>query len=250
MWVVQVVRESDGLSAAAPQVIPDNEKVRMRLPAAPCTCQPPALLPVLLPQAGLGEFGLPSLFLDTTLTTATSASTSPPSAHPPPGVQEEIKTHITDLMLSAQPRVRAQLSEALSIISSHDFPARWQGLLPHLIAKLGTEDMQLANGVLSTADSIFQRYRNQYMTPELSNELEYSQQLVRPLLAELQLLSRAAAELAAAGGGGDVAALQLVLSNVQLVCSTFYSLNSPGLTDVRACCGLLCGCGRGRVRVL
>ena len=62
-------------------------------------------------------------------------------------------------MLSAPPRVRAQLSEALAIISSHDFPAKWQGLLPHLVEKLGGGDPQLVNGVLSTADSIYQRYR-------------------------------------------------------------------------------------------
>lgn len=62
-------------------------------------------------------------------------------------------------MLSAPPRVRAQLSEALSLISSHDFPARWPSLLPHLVEKLGSDDPQLVNGVLSTADSIYQRYR-------------------------------------------------------------------------------------------
>lgn len=48
-----------------------------------------------------------------------------------------MKAHITDLMLSAPPRVRAQLSEALSIISSHDFPAKWPSLLPHLVDKMG-----------------------------------------------------------------------------------------------------------------
>lgn len=58
--------------------------------------------------------------------------------------QEEIKTHITDLMLSAPPRVRAQLREALSLISGHDFPGRWQGLLPYLIQKLSSDDLQLA----------------------------------------------------------------------------------------------------------
>ena len=71
-----------------------------------------------------------------------------------------MKAHITDLMLSAPPRVRAQLSEALSIISSHDFPARWQTLLPHLVDKMASPDQQLVNGVLSTADSIYQRYRH------------------------------------------------------------------------------------------
>lgn len=62
-------------------------------------------------------------------------------------------------MLSAPPRVRAQLSEALSIISQHDFPARWPSLLPHLVDKLGSADPAVVNGVLSTADSIYQRYR-------------------------------------------------------------------------------------------
>lgn len=146
----------------------------------------------------------------------------------PDAEKDAIKAHITDLMLRAPPRVRAQLSEALSIVSSHDFPARWQGLLPHLVQKLaaGADDPPLANGVLSTADSIYQRYRNQFMTPELSSELEYSQQLVKPLLAALQATSRRVAEAT-----GDAAALHLLLSNVQLIASIFYSLNSPGLTE-------------------
>lgn len=62
-------------------------------------------------------------------------------------------------MLCAPPRVRAQLAEALSIISSHDFPAKWPALLPHLVSKLGSGGPQAINGVLSTADSIYQRYR-------------------------------------------------------------------------------------------
>jgi hypothetical protein len=41
-------------------------------------------------------------------------------------LQEQIKGLITSLMLSAPPPVRAQLSEALTIISGHDFPSRWQ----------------------------------------------------------------------------------------------------------------------------
>lgn len=41
-------------------------------------------------------------------------------------MQDLIKHLITSLMLSTPPRVRAQLSEALTIISTHDFPAKWQ----------------------------------------------------------------------------------------------------------------------------
>jgi exportin-2 (importin alpha re-exporter) len=89
----------------------------------------------------------------------------------PDAEKEQVKSHITDLMLSAPPRVRSQLSEALSIISSHDFPARWQSLLPHLVDKLASPDPQLVNGVLSTADSIYQRYRCEALGSGIGPEL-------------------------------------------------------------------------------
>lgn len=141
--------------------------------------------------------------------------------------KEQIKAHIIDLMLSAPPRVRAQLSEALTIISQHDFPRRWQGLLPQLLEKLKVEDPAVLNGVLTTADSIYQRYRGQFMSDSLSQELAYSQQLVRPLLATAQNLT-AACTVAASSGS---ASLPLLLSNARLTLSVFYSLNSPGLTE-------------------
>lgn len=83
------------------------------------------------------------------------------------------------------------------------------------------------------------------MTDQLSEELEYSQALVRPLLGCLQALSKRVVELGAgaraAGAAGPAAeALRLLLSNVQLVASIFYSLNSPGLTDVGALGALPC----------
>lgn len=45
----------------------------------------------------------------------------------------------------------------------------------------------------------------------------------------LQAQSKKVAEL---GPAGPADQLRLLLSNVQLVASIFYSLNSPGLTDV------------------
>ena len=143
--------------------------------------------------------------------------------------KEQIKTHIIDLMLSAPPRVRAQLSEALTIISQHDFPRKWEGLLPQLIAKLSAEDPSVLNGVLTTADSIYHRYRDQYLNQELNEELQYSQKLVRPLLAVCQRVTVACQTAAAGGAGSD--ALPVLLDNARLVLSIFYSLNSPGLTE-------------------
>jgi hypothetical protein len=69
------------------------------------------------------------------------------------------------------------------------------------------------------------------MTDQLSEELQYSQALVQPLLACLQALSKQVAEASAAGAAATDK-LRLLLSNVRLAASIFYSLNSPGLTDV------------------
>jgi exportin-2 (importin alpha re-exporter) len=100
-----------------------------------------------------------------------------------------VKGSITGLMLSAPPAVRAQLSEALTIVSAHDFPAAWPALLPDLVSRLRGADAGEVRSVLETANAIFKRYRNQFMTDALSAELQYSQQLVEPLLAVLRRLT-------------------------------------------------------------
>ena len=138
--------------------------------------------------------------------------------------KETIKAHIIDLMLSSPPRVRAQLSEALTIISHHDFPAKWTGLLPQLLKNLSTPDQVLLSGVLVTADAIFHRYRGQFMSDSLSAELEYSQQVVQPLLSVLQSLT----DKLPRTSDND---LRMLLENVRAIASMFYSLNSPGLTE-------------------
>lgn len=142
--------------------------------------------------------------------------------------QEQIKGLITGLMLSTPPVVRSQLSEALSIISEHDFPARWQGLLPQLIDRLKSGDINTMNGVLETLNSIYKRYRNQLgLSGKLNEELTYSQQLIVPLWEALKSLSAALQSTS-----GDTSRTKQTLSNIRLVCRIFYSLNSPGLTQV------------------
>lgn len=67
------------------------------------------------------------------------------------------------------------------------------------------------------------------MTDALSTELEYSQALVVPLLDTLRALGSRLGEV-----GGDGGALRTLLSCARLVASVFHSLNSPGLTEVKA----------------
>lgn len=69
------------------------------------------------------------------------------------------------------------------------------------------------------------------MTEGLSKELEYCQQAVKPLLAALQRTT-AALPAAAVNAAADAAPLRLLLSSARLACRVFYSLNSPGLTEV------------------
>jgi hypothetical protein len=102
-------------------------------------------------------------------------------------IQEQIKSLLTGLMVSTPPLVRAQLSEGLSVISSYEFPAKWPTLLPELISRLEAGDAGTVHGVLETANSIYKRYRNQFMSTALSDELSYSQQFVQPLLKSLQV---------------------------------------------------------------
>jgi exportin-2 (importin alpha re-exporter) len=89
--------------------------------------------------------------------------------------QAQIKTLLTGLMLSTHQLIRAQLSEALSIISSHDFPAEWPTLLPELVERLQTADLATINGVCHTANSILKRYRDKVRTDPLVAELDKTQ---------------------------------------------------------------------------
>ncbi|KAA6426654.1 MAG: cellular apoptosis susceptibility chromosome segregation 1 [Trebouxia sp. A1-2] len=155
----------------------------------------------------------------------------------PESEKEQIKGLITGLMLSTPPVVRAQLSEALSIISEHDFPTRWQGLLPQLIDRLKTGDAATINGVLETLNSIYKRYRSQFMTGKLNEELKYSQQLIVPLWETLKGLS-----LQLQSNSADLTRTKQILSSIRLEMEdtlagwfaefhTFMVYDNPALAD-------------------
>ena len=112
--------------------------------------------------------------------------------------RDTLKLHLVDLMCASPPDVQKQMAEAgrrtthiyqlltyvvilmyiviiiitvvlflfvgryvkkVSIISKHDFPAKWPSLIPHLSSKLSTPDLLVIKGVMITANSIFKRFR-------------------------------------------------------------------------------------------
>ena len=141
--------------------------------------------------------------------------------------KHEIRTHVVQIMMSAPPKVRVQVSEALTIISDTDFPERWPTLLPALVERMegAVENQQVdvnaMKGVLGTLDSVLKRFRGQYID-NIAKDLEYCQQVIGPLLRAAGLLTAQVV----AGNGQDAVAVE----DATLLLSVFYSLNSPGLT--------------------
>lgn len=142
--------------------------------------------------------------------------------------KEEIKANIVNLMLSSPPRIQAQISDALSNISKHDFPAKWANLLPELVQKLNSQDYSVVNGILEAANSIFKRFQFQFKSQELYEELKYCLDMfVNPMLA----LFLRTGELVSSNGHNPPVLKQLIESQ-RLMCEIFYSLNYQELPEV------------------
>ena len=76
-------------------------------------------------------------------------------------------------MLSTSGTIRNQISEAVTVISTHDFYKEWPTLLKELVDKMATNDLNQIHGILVTAHSIFNKYRDQYETEDLVDEVNY-----------------------------------------------------------------------------
>ncbi|KAL5989404.1 hypothetical protein ACLOJK_010294 [Asimina triloba] len=160
-----------------------------------------------------------------------SPSLEPEAPAPPPipdPEKDEIKAHIVGLMLASTPRIQSQLSEALAIISKHDFPKLWPGLLPELVTCLRqASDYASINGILSTANSIFKKFRYQYKTNDLLLDLKYCLDgFAAPLL---DIFLKTAALIPVNLNTAD--ALRPLIESQRLCCRIFYSLNFQELPE-------------------
>ena len=97
--------------------------------------------------------------------------------------KEQIKKHIVSLMCNVDPTLQRQLTEVVRIIGDHDFPERWQNLLPDLVARILSGDLRVVNGLLETANTLFKMFRDKQASDELWTKLKYVlEQFQEPLL--------------------------------------------------------------------
>ena len=133
-------------------------------------------------------------------------------------------------MCNVPPAVQRQLSEALSIISKSDFPAKWTELLPELVSKFSMQDFTVTNGVLTTTNSVMKRFRWQVKSDELFTELKYClEQLQDPLTKLFTATAQQVLALSSnpAAGGSPEAYRQLMpmMAALRTMSRIFYSLH-------------------------
>ena len=136
-----------------------------------------------------------------------------------------IKQNLVDLMSKTPPEVQKQLAEAVNIISSHDFPNKWNELLPQLVSRLNTTDLTIINGVMLTANSVMKRFRYVHKSDELYLVLlECLNQFAQPLLNMYASMKNKVQELTT-GGESMIQQLKLVFETIRLMTRIYFSLN-------------------------
>lgn len=138
-----------------------------------------------------------------------------------------MKSFIVALMLKAPSSIQKQLSDAVSIIGKHDFPKKWPQLIDEMVEKFSTGDFHVINGILQTAHSLFKRYRYEFKSQELWEEIK----LVLDKLAKpLTDLLVATMNLADAHANNEQA-LIVIYNSLVIICKVFYSLNYQDLPE-------------------
>ncbi|XP_068624899.1 exportin-2 [Battus philenor] len=138
-----------------------------------------------------------------------------------------IKTLIVSLMLKSPEPVQRQFSDAVSIIGKYDFPTKWPGLINEMVEKFATGDFHVINGVLRTAHSLFKKYRFEYQSQSLWEEIKhvldnFAKPLTDLFVATVDLTTKHA---------NNQQALQVIYGSLTLICKVFYSLNCQDLPE-------------------
>ena len=138
-----------------------------------------------------------------------------------------IKKHIVGLMLKTPEAVQKQLSDAITIIGQEDFPDHWTGLLQEMVDHFKSGDFHAINGVLRTANSLTKRYRYEFKSQKLWQEIKFVLDHFATPFTELFLSTM---QLASAHAQNP-SALKILFSSLLLICKVFYSLTYQELPD-------------------
>lgn len=138
-----------------------------------------------------------------------------------------IKTLIVTLMLRSPPALQKQLSDAISIIGKHDFPKKWPQLIDEMVEKFATGDFNVINGVLQTAHSLFKRYRYEFKSQNLWEEIKMVLDRMAKPLTDLLLATMQLTKV----HENNTEALKVIYGSLVLVCKVFFSLNSQDLPE-------------------
>lgn len=103
--------------------------------------------------------------------------------------REAIKQMIVPMMLKSPVSIQKQFSDAIQIIGKYDFPKKWPQLIDEMIEKFQTGDFHVINGILKTAHSIFKRYRYEFKSQELWEEIKLVLDKFAKPLTELMQVS-------------------------------------------------------------
>ncbi|XP_054706218.1 exportin-2-like [Uloborus diversus] len=141
--------------------------------------------------------------------------------------RETIKRLIVGLMLRSPEQIQRQLSDAVGIIGREDFPEKWPNLLQEMIVHFQGGDFHSINGVLHTAHSLFKRYRYEFKSQPLWQEIKFVLDNFAKPLTELFVATMQLAETHST----NVNALKVIFSSLVLISKIFYSLNFQDLPE-------------------
>ncbi|XP_075669283.1 exportin-2-like [Castanea sativa] len=161
---------------------------------------------------------------------------SPDESSPliPDSEKAKIKALIVRFMLSSTPKIQSQLSEALALIGKHDFPKSWPTLLPELFVKLEeawqASNYASINGILGTANFIFEKFPYQCKTDGRLRSLKYFLEGFAMLSSEIFL--KTAALIDSAATVRPAAVIEPLFKTQRLCCRILYSLNFQELPEL------------------
>ncbi|OQV15127.1 Exportin-2 [Hypsibius exemplaris] len=86
--------------------------------------------------------------------------------------RDALKRALVPLMFRCPQFVQKLVSETINLIAWVDFPARWPELLPDLMSKFESGDVDAILGSLRTAHGLFKHYRNAFESNALWQEIK------------------------------------------------------------------------------